>query len=146
MQIQDLSFSGYKLLIFFLYSYDFAVGVRYSFRIVAIPILLPRYQFFSILPRLVDYAHRTKLFFSSIERDYRLLAAKAQRNPPRGRLKKACKQREIRRVNGWNRVRKERAAEKAKCVKRRKTREVLTCDSLFWERTAHSQWRFLGTR
>jgi len=40
-------------------------------------------QFFPISPRLVDYARRTKLFFSSIGRDYRLLAAKAPRNPPR---------------------------------------------------------------
>jgi len=64
-------------------------------------------QFFPIPSRLVDYARRTKLFFSSIGRDYRLLAAKAPRNPPReGEEKKARKQREIRRVNGWNRVSK----------------------------------------
>lgn len=34
---------------------------------------------------IVDYARRMKLFFSSIGRDYRLLAAKAPRNPPRRR-------------------------------------------------------------
>jgi len=148
MQISNLSFSGDTNYWYLLRTCRFS---RLEFVIRFILSLSPFLcQFFSIPPLLVDYARRTKLFFSTIGRDYRLLAAKALRNPPRGGggRKKARKQREIRRVNGWNGGQK-RASGRDKTRERRKTGKVLTCDSLFREKQ-HShkkkKRRFLDTR
>lgn len=66
-----------------MHSFDVARAsreTRYTFRIIAIPIP-PAVDSSHPSSPLVDYARRTKLFFSSMGRDYRLLAAKAPRNP-----------------------------------------------------------------
>lgn len=78
---------------------------------------------------LVDYARRTKLFFSSIGRDYRLLAAKAPRNPSSGNAgEKTLASSEIRRVNGQEEGRGEKGRvcsgiERQNARERRKIRE-----------------------
>jgi len=103
--LEFVFFGRYKLLISFL-----AISwLEFIIRFV-LSLSLSLCQFFSISPLLVDYARRTKLFFSSIRRDYRLQRKRCVIRPEGGR-KKARKQREIQRVNGWNRVRKERTEE-----------------------------------
>jgi len=65
--LEFVFFGRYKLLISFL-----AISwLEFIIRFV-LSLSLSLCQFFSISPLLVDYARRTKLFFSSIRRDYRL--------------------------------------------------------------------------